>query len=387
MWKYIIVFHFSLFSFQQLTGQTLCQYGITHRLVSTNFRNGDSTILFKNYPRGLELSVSRTINKNLSISMPMRAGFTKGSEDTINRTYLSTDLILVTEVKYKRFLPYIGIGVSQQYRSKKWSLGLPISGGINLQIDENLYLNLNYALRLPLSKKSKEIQEQYGIGLNIRFGKKENPQIQPLQQENLLEEVKDSTVIASSTLLEDTSRTTDMYNAQKMTGIHNDVLQIDSITNSKTGISEGNTVISDSEVKNSRIESLPQNDISKSNSTNNTDLTIEKYSIYFNFDQNTIDSRYNAYLDSITKRLEDNKSLKMKIYGYADNIGTDVYNLKLSQERAKNCFLYFVKKGISPTRLIFIGYGEKNPLFDNNSKKGQKLNRRVDLHLLLTSLK
>ena len=69
---------------------------------------------------------------------------------------------------------------------------------------------------------------------------------------------------------------------------------------------------------------------------------------------------------------------KVEIAGHADSVGSEDYNLNLSQQRADEVKKYLVNKGVSSARLNAIGYGETQPVADNATPEGRKQNRRVD---------
>jgi len=58
-----------------------------------------------------------------------------------------------------------------------------------------------------------------------------------------------------------------------------------------------------------------------------------------------------------------NNNLVVEINSHTDCRGVDIYNLDLSQRRAKSCVDYLVSKGIARERLIPKGYGETQPNF------------------------
>jgi outer membrane protein OmpA-like peptidoglycan-associated protein len=69
------------------------------------------------------------------------------------------------------------------------------------------------------------------------------------------------------------------------------------------------------------------------------------------------------------------------IEGHTDNIGSESSNLLLSENRAKAVFSYLVKMGIAAERLSYKGFGESQPVADNNIPEGRARNRRVGLKL------
>jgi len=73
---------------------------------------------------------------------------------------------------------------------------------------------------------------------------------------------------------------------------------------------------------------------------------------------------------------------KIEIEGYTDNVGSDAANKTLSENRAKAVMNYLIEKGINKDRLSSVGYGEKNPIADNNTEKGRKTNRRTEFKII-----
>jgi len=74
--------------------------------------------------------------------------------------------------------------------------------------------------------------------------------------------------------------------------------------------------------------------------------------------------------------------VRIAVEGHTDNVGTDLYNEKLSVRRAEAVFRYLVNHGIAPERMEVIGYGESRPVTENDSESGRAQNRRVELRVL-----
>jgi len=82
------------------------------------------------------------------------------------------------------------------------------------------------------------------------------------------------------------------------------------------------------------------------------------------------------------QNLNENPDTKVEIQGHTDNVGSDQYNLKLSERRAQTVRDYLASKGIDPSRLTVKGYGESIPVADNNTAEGRSLNRRIEFKIL-----
>jgi OOP family OmpA-OmpF porin len=74
--------------------------------------------------------------------------------------------------------------------------------------------------------------------------------------------------------------------------------------------------------------------------------------------------------------------MKVRIAGHTDSRGSDEYNQRLSEARAKSVCEYLISRGISADRLSYIGYGESRPIDTNDTEEGRQNNRRVELEIL-----
>lgn len=88
-------------------------------------------------------------------------------------------------------------------------------------------------------------------------------------------------------------------------------------------------------------------------------------------------------LDQIVDILNRYPDYNLRISGHTDSQGSESFNQKLSEDRARSCFDYLVSKGISSSRLSSAGYGELRPIADNRTAAGRELNRRVEFELHL----
>jgi outer membrane protein OmpA-like peptidoglycan-associated protein/tetratricopeptide (TPR) repeat protein len=84
--------------------------------------------------------------------------------------------------------------------------------------------------------------------------------------------------------------------------------------------------------------------------------------IEYDFDKATLRPESKKILDDLAAFLELNDNLSVEIASHTDARGSDSYNQRLSQARAKSCVDYLISKGIAADRLVATGYGESKPL-------------------------
>jgi outer membrane protein OmpA-like peptidoglycan-associated protein/Mg-chelatase subunit ChlD len=110
----------------------------------------------------------------------------------------------------------------------------------------------------------------------------------------------------------------------------------------------------------------------------------EKYAlVLFDFDKETIDTRNQEIITTIVARIQALPLATVDIVGHTDNIGTEEYNLKLSERRALAVYkLLSASFGELPgDRIRHTGAGQNSPLFDNVSPEARTFNRTVTITL------
>jgi outer membrane protein OmpA-like peptidoglycan-associated protein len=109
-------------------------------------------------------------------------------------------------------------------------------------------------------------------------------------------------------------------------------------------------------------------------------------SVFFDFDKSLLIDRSTELLDSIYNVLAEDKTITIQISGYTDGLGTDDYNRKLSDRRAKACANYLIKKGIETSRITFVSFGECCPvemelIEGRDNPDGRSKNRRALINI------
>ncbi len=84
-------------------------------------------------------------------------------------------------------------------------------------------------------------------------------------------------------------------------------------------------------------------------------------------------------LAKLTGIIQAHPGLNLAIEGYTDTTGSADFNLKLSQQRADAVRAFLISQGLSADTITSKGLGEANPVADNSTAAGRKLNRRVEI--------
>ncbi|MBF4467545.1 OmpA family protein [Flavobacterium sp. LC2016-12] len=100
------------------------------------------------------------------------------------------------------------------------------------------------------------------------------------------------------------------------------------------------------------------------------------YSVYFDFNKATPIENSTAAIDVVLNYLRKNPSASLDLVGYADQVGSDAYNEKLSTTRANNVKTIFEKAGIASSRLNVVAQGADTSI-QKDSEEARRLARRV----------
>ena len=104
--------------------------------------------------------------------------------------------------------------------------------------------------------------------------------------------------------------------------------------------------------------------------------------VTFVTDSSEITPQGQLVLDSLVAGLARRAGTKLEIRGHTDSVGSDSYNLALSQRRAESVKAYLVGKGLNAADLSTIGLGEMQHIATNDTAEGREQNRRVTLQAL-----
>jgi OmpA-OmpF porin, OOP family len=105
--------------------------------------------------------------------------------------------------------------------------------------------------------------------------------------------------------------------------------------------------------------------------------TVVVRAVDFEFNSTQLTAPAQHTLDEVAAALLTQPELNVEVQGHTDSIGTDAYNLGLSQRRAEAVKAYLINRGLSATVLTAKGYGKAKPVAGNDTAEGRAQNRRV----------
>lgn len=101
--------------------------------------------------------------------------------------------------------------------------------------------------------------------------------------------------------------------------------------------------------------------------------------LLFAFNSSELTPAMKANLREFAATLKEYEKTVVLIDGHTDSKGTEEYNLKLSDRRARAVSNYLQMAGVNSSRLGTRGFGESNPVASNETEQGRKQNRRVEV--------
>ena len=105
--------------------------------------------------------------------------------------------------------------------------------------------------------------------------------------------------------------------------------------------------------------------------------------VFFDSGRATIQRRSYSLLDDVAAIMNAYPEItKVEVQGHTDSQGAEDANLTLSQNRASAVVLYLSEHGVEPGRMVAQGYGESQPIADNDTREGRADNRRVEFKIL-----
>lgn len=104
--------------------------------------------------------------------------------------------------------------------------------------------------------------------------------------------------------------------------------------------------------------------------------------VFYDIDKFDLKPESKVELDKVVALLKQNAAMRIEIGGHTDNTGLKQRNIELSNNRAKSVVDYLIAQGIAAQRLSYKGYADNQPIADNKTEEGRKLNRRTEFKII-----
>lgn len=106
---------------------------------------------------------------------------------------------------------------------------------------------------------------------------------------------------------------------------------------------------------------------------------LSKRSVYFDLDSNVVKDEFKPVVAAHARYLQQNRAVRMKIEGHADERGSREYNLALGQRRADAVKQAMQLLGAQAEQIETVSFGEEKPRATGSDEKAWAENRRADL--------
>lgn len=108
------------------------------------------------------------------------------------------------------------------------------------------------------------------------------------------------------------------------------------------------------------------------------EMVLQLRNIHFDHNSYALTNSSYTELDKLVKLMQDNPLLRIELSAHTDDVGGDLYNMRLSQRRGEAAMKYLLRNGISSDRIVAKGYGKTKPLVPNTNDENRAINRRVE---------
>ncbi len=101
----------------------------------------------------------------------------------------------------------------------------------------------------------------------------------------------------------------------------------------------------------------------------------------FEFEDSALSAKSKAAVVELMAQFEDGNVHSIAIEGHTDSSGDADFNKQLSEKRAEAVKVKLVARGVDADKITTVGFGEANPVADNNTRAGRIENRRVEIKM------
>ncbi|MFZ9387198.1 MAG: OmpA family protein [Chitinophagaceae bacterium] len=374
---------------------------------------------------GLAITYSKGMQKHIDYSVTVGGSFLRypmpNRSFTYNRFLLEANAAVQLKMTTEKYWvqPYLTLGVGGHKYLHYYGAFLPLGVGMKVNLFDETHLFISSIYRVPVTPETANYHLQHSIGFAARLGKKKMPPPPP------------PVVLPPSDrdgdgIIDDLDKCPDVKGLAKYDGCPIPDTDKDGINDEEDkcptvpGLAryQGCPIpdtdkdgINDEEDKCPTVPGLaryqgcpiPDTDGDGVNDEEDRCITIpgpkENYgcpmipaevskrvstaakNILFITGSSKLQTSSFKGLNDVAKIMTENPGMSLAIDGHTDNVGSDEFNQKLSDNRAASVKDYLVSKGVDASRITATGHGETMPIADNKTAAGRKLNRRSELTL------
>ncbi|MFH1784642.1 MAG: OmpA family protein [bacterium] len=296
-----------------------------------------------------KLPVETRVGAGVFFSERTQAGF--------DISYLTDDLNF--HVGLEHWLPTKVLALRCGANLQEIALGM----GLRSEVSETFELQFDYSFIWPL-----EVQETYGshrLSLLARFGKSADTKEKEARE---TEELKRLEAEKARALAEAEKARKEAEEARKK------AKEAEEAAKRARAEEEARRLAAEAE-RLALIEKAKAAQLQVKEEGKDVIITLH---VNFDFNKATIKETEKTKLTQVSEILKTFTEYDVRVEGHTDSVGTEEYNLKLSEERAHSVAMYLSSEGVGSDRISYVGYGEAKPVADNTTKEGQALNRRVE---------
>ena len=161
------------------------------------------------------------------------------------------------------------------------------------------------------------------------------------------------------------------------------------ISNAQSSADKANQAAADAAKRAQEANQLAQKGVDQATQVDTKLENFDNYqpvkteTVRFNVNRAELTTEDKQALDNLAQNLSSLKHYVVEVQGFTDKTGSKEYNLELSERRADAVVRYLTaEKNVPLVRIHRIGFGIDKPVAPNNTRKGRKENRRVEVRVL-----
>lgn len=364
----------------------------------------DQPFDFQKWNGGFELGVRLPVNNWLDVAVPFKASSVSLFESQTNVNMFSLDVqAQIAPFNFSNtFKPYLATGIGGVLENEEdFHLAVPAAIGTNIRLNHRVDLNLELSYRF--ASEDQRDNYQLGLGFVYTLSDKEIEKPEEVIKEEVREELLDT----------DGDGIPDIYDLCPNTpglaefmgcpdtdgdGVPDHLDQCPNVPGPADNFGcpwpeedEVPVEVEEEEVVEEPIEEEEEEEVEQVTEDRESDvpseiqevLDVAMHAVKFDLGRATLKPESFEILNQIAGIMKEHAKYNLRISGHTDNVGSESNNQRLSEQRARSCYEYLASRGVSPSRMSFIGYGESRPLNSNDTAQGRANNRRVEFNLYL----